>query len=879
VPRAGSWLRAGLRAAALACSAACAAPQAAALQLHRPSPDWRDQVLYFVMTDRFADGNPANNDQGAGEYRPGDGAYFQGGDLAGLRQRLDYIRGLGVTGLWITPPVANQWRDPVGAYAGYHGYWAENFTQVDRHLGSLDDYRRLSDSLHRRGMVLVQDIVVNHTGNYFGYGPDWTATDPARGYLPYTATPPVPRPSQPPFDLNDPREPAARQAGIYHWTPDVRDYNDALQEQTFQMSGLDDLATGNPVVRRALRHSYGHWIREVGVDAFRVDTAYYVAPDYFNDFLRSRDPKAPGVLEVARRTGRRNFHVFGEGFGIDRPGDDTQARKIEGYMRGPQGEALLPGMLNFPLYGALGDAFARGRPPAELGERIDSMMRVHRRPHLMPSFVDNHDVDRFLAAGSEAGLKQALLALMTLPGIPVIYYGTEQAYTAQRAAMFAAGVGSGGRDRYDTQAPLYRAIAELTALRRTHRVLSRGMPTVLHGNAARPGALAWRMDTRAGRAGAGSVFVVFNTADGDSLLPGLDTGLAPGTVLRGVHGLQGRPADLAVGAGGRLSLPLAPRSGQVWVAGARQGVPSAGAARVTLDTAAGAADTVELQSGDFTLGGTARGVAALQLVVDGDLSRATTVVPAADGRWQAVVDTAEMVDANTRHSVVAWAGDGAVSPALRFQVRRPWQTVVNQPDPAGDDHGPDGRTTYPTDLGWGSRGLMDLRHLRVETAGGALRLVLTMNEISTTWNPANGFDHVAFTVYVELPGRDDGATVMPLQHGTLPGGMRWHLRLRAGGWSNALHGFEGASADMEGRPVTPAATLAVDRGVRTVSLTLPAAALGRLPSLRGLRLFVTTWDYDGGYRALGPVAGPYSLGGGAADGPRVMDDSGIVTLP
>ena len=872
--------RAGLLAATWMVLAGPLLAAGPALKRHVPSPDWRDQVLYFVMTDRYADGDPRNNDQGAGEYRPGDDSRYQGGDFAGLLQRLDYIRGLGVTGLWITPPVANQWLDPAGTGAGYHGYWASHFMQVDPHLGSLDDYRRLADALHRRGMTLVQDIVVNHTGNYFGYGPDRTAADPTRGYLPHAGTPPVPRPSQPPFHLNDPRDPAARRAGIYHWTPDVRDYNDAVQEQTYQMSGLDDLATGNPLVRRALRRSYGHWIREVGVDAFRVDTAFYVPPDFFADFLHARDAQAPGVLEVARRTGRHRFHVFGEGFGIDRPGEDTQVRKIEGYMRGPRGEPLLPGMLNFPLYGALGDAFARGRPPAELGERITRMMQVHRQPHLMPSFVDNHDVDRFLAGGSEAGLKQALLALMTLPGIPVIYYGTEQGYTAQRAAMFAAGAGSGGRDRYDAQAPLYRAIRELTALRRTHRVLSRGVPTVLHGNAARPGALAWRVDRRAGRAAAGSVFAVFNTADGDSLLPGLATGLAPGTVLRGVHGLQGRPSDLVVGADGRVSLPLAARSGQVWVAGTQRATPARPVAEVGLaPAAAGAPGALERHAGDFSVGGVAPGVAALQLVVDGDLAGAVNVTPDAHGRWQAVIDTSAMIDPGVTHEVVAWAGGAGVSAPRQFQVARPWQTVVDRPDPVGDDHGPDGRTTYPTHPGWGPARQMDLQHVRVDTAGGALRLVLTMNQISTTWNPPHGFDHVVFTVYVELPGRDDGETVMPLQHGTLPEGMRWHRRLRAGGWSNALHTHVGAGADVEGTPVTPGATLAVDRAARTVSLTLPAAALGRLPSLSGARLVVTTWDYDGGYRALGPVAGPYSMGGGSADGPRVMDDSGVITLP
>ena len=139
---------------------------AQALKLHVPMPDWRDQVIYFAVTDRFADGDPRNNNQGAGEYGPGQRNRYQGGDLKGLTQRLDYIRSLGATTLWITPPVAQQWLNPSGDYTGYHGYWAENMLQVDKHLGTLADYRALSHGLHSRGMYLVQDIVVNHMGNF-----------------------------------------------------------------------------------------------------------------------------------------------------------------------------------------------------------------------------------------------------------------------------------------------------------------------------------------------------------------------------------------------------------------------------------------------------------------------------------------------------------------------------------------------------------------------------------------------------------------------------------------------------------------------------------------------------------------------------------------
>jgi len=868
--------------------------------LHVPSPDWRDQVIYFVMTDRFADGNPRNNDQRAGEFGAGQRSRYNGGDLVGLTRKLDYIRGLGATAVWITPPVANQWANPSNDYYGYHGYWAQNFMQVDAHLGSLADYQRLSHGLHRRGMYLVQDIVVNHTGNYFSYGERWQRGQPAEGWEGHTGSPPVSRPTQKPFDQNDPRDPRQRKAAIYHWTPDVKDYNDKEQELDFQMSMLDDLNTENPVVRRALRQSYGHWLRKVGVDAFRVDTAFYVPPDYFADFMDAKDARAPGMNRVARQTGRRQFHVFGEGFGIDRPGEDKQTRKIESYMTGPGGKKLLPGMLNFPLYGAFNEVFARGRPPVELGARITAMMKLHRQPHLMPSFVDNHDVDRFLVGGNEAALRQALLAMFTLPGIPVIYYGTEQGFTEQRASMFATGWGSGGKDRYDTQAPLYRAIADMATLRRRHPVLSRGAPTVLRANAAAPGVLAWTMappqPSRQGRQEQrpgqrqeqrqqAPMLVAFNTADSDALLDNLQTGFPEGSLLKPAYGLQGLPEPLRVGSEGRLSTVLPARSGRVWVldGAAPQPAVAAGPAQT-----AGAPPTlaplpVTEAVSDFLASGSAPAGRRLQLVLDGELATAQTVQADAQGRWQAQVDTASMIDPGVMHSLTLWDAErGIASESRSFRVQRQWLLAADVEDPAGDDSGPSGAYQYPTDPSWGANRQMDLRRVRASTSGGALRLDLQTTQTTHTWNPSHGFDHVLFTVFIELPGVAhglDSATVMPLQNSQLPEGMRWHLRLRVGGWSNALFSARGASADHEGSPAAPGASIQVDRAQNKVSLSFPAAALGRLPSLSGAKVYVTTWDYDGGYRAIGPTAQGYSMGGGPAHAPKVMDSSAVIRLP
>jgi glycosidase len=847
--------------AGLTAAAAAAEPPA----VPAGAVDWRDQVVYLVMIDRFADGDPTNNDQGQGEYDPADPRKFSGGDLAGLRQRLDYIRGLGASAIWITPPVANRWWSDAAQFGGYHGYWTKDFMAVDAHFGSLDDYRGLAAAMRARDLRLIQDVVVNHVADYHGWRGAHDPADPARNFELRPEADGSTAPLRPPFDRNDARRPEHRRAGIYHWNPQIRDHADPLQQQTWQLADLDDLNTSNPEVMRALRESYGYWIREVGVDAFRVDTAFHVAPEFFEDFVHADDPQHPGMMRAAP-AGQAPFFLFGEGFGVDRPYEDTMARKIETYVRGPAGQPRLPSMINFPLYGTLGDVFARRHPTGELGHRIESMMRVHADPWRMPTFIDNHDVDRFLAGSDEAGLRQALLALMTLPGIPTIYYGTEQGFREQRAAMFAGGHGAGGRDRFDTDAPLYRYLAEVAALRREHRVFSRGTPTVLAANAAAPGAIAWKMRYEGVEA-----LVVFNTADHPTLLDNLDTGLPAGTVLRPLYGLAAAPETLRVIAGRPLHLTLPPRSAMLWTtAGTAADSPPGAGSPITLDPAPAST------TGDLALSGRAPGRQTVQVVVDGDLAAARTVPVDRDGRWRATVATDDMIEPGIEHRAVIWdTHSQQASAAHAFRVDRAWTRVAAIDDPAGDDTGPDGRYVYPLDDGWRKHRPGDLRGAEVWRSGDALRLRIRLPTLVQEWNPLLGFDHVAFTVFIELPGRPGGATVLPQQNATLPDGMRWHLRLRAHGWSNTLFTAEGTSATHEGTAAGQAARLDVDGDTHTLAWTLPARALGGAglegDALAGARIHVTTWDYDGGFRALAPEAGATTFGGGPADGAKVMD--------
>jgi glycosidase len=869
------------------------------LKLHVPSPDWRDQIIYFLMTDRFEDGNPQNNDQGVGLYNPQKESHYSGGDLLGVKKRLDYIQGLGATSVWITPPVANQWWN--GSYGGYHGYWASDFSKVDAHVGTLKDYQQLSDALHRRGMYLVQDIVLNHTGDFFRYK-NWNAQDPANGYEPNAQSVPMKAPLQAPFNLNDPRNPAHRKAGVYHWTPDVRDYNNQHQERNFQMAGLDDLNSESPLVRKALRESYAYWIRHVGVDAFRLDTAFYVPPDAVQDFLYAKDAKHPGIRKVAQQTGRKDFFTFGEGFGIDKAGETQNMRKIESYVRDPKGAPVMQGMLNFPLYGSVGDVMARGRPTQELAARIQNTLKLHSDPHRMLSFIDNHDVDRFLKGANEVALRQSLALIMTLPGIPTLYYGTEQGFKEQRAAMFAKGYASGGVDHFNPQSPLYTYIKSLSALRKQNKVFSRGVPTLLRDDAAGPGVLAYRMD-HAGQ----SAWIVFNTSDQEVLLDNLDidkdkpNSKLPRTV-KGVWGMEGSqfkmPAEWVFitqdSISPKVTLRLPPRSTQIWTADRMRSAGPSNQQAVRPGTT-----TPSLQNPlhhqlpyqwpsnmpkqvaqDFEIEGPWQGAPNPDiqgsLIINGQLQNAMPLTLSPDGRtWKVKVDTSAWADA-TPQRLVLLARDSktqnilAVSEPKLVPFEKQWTLRAEVRDPKGDDAGPQAQYQYPQDPSY-LPGTFDMESLEVWEANRSLRLKVKMGALNRSWNPANGFDHVAFTFFIGKPDAAGSLRVMPLQQDTLPNNMHWHYRLRVHGWTNALFGTQGASAQSEGQTLTQTAKIKVNSEERSIQFELPPSLLTDLPSLKGLKIFLNTWDYDSGYRKLSPQGGPSQMGGGQADQPLWMD--------
>ncbi len=845
------------------------------LLLHVPSPDWREQVIYFVFTDRFDDGDPTNNDQGANEYDPSKTSHYSGGDLQGIIDQLDYIQGLGATAVWITPPVANMWWDPLAQFGGFHGYWARDFTKVDEHQGTLATYQALSDALHRRGMYLVQDIVTNHTGNFFAWTGPFDPQNPEANFALNTGAKPTAAHEQSPFDQNDLRDAADRAAGIYHWTPAIADYNDPVQEKTWQLSDLDDLATENPVVRKALRQSYGDWIRNVGVDAFRIDTAKFVELDFWNDFLHGTDATAPGIHAVANATGRDGFLAFGEVFQASEPMDDAGDRIVTSYLGTPQAPGL-DAVLGFPLYEEISRVIGGGLPTRYLGYRLTRVTdpTLYRDPHLTPNFLDNHDVQRFLATASLPAFEQALALLFTVPGIPVVFQGSEQGFGETRASMFAAGWMSGGSDHFDTTSALYQLVKSLSAARRSHKVLTHGDLEVLADNPSGPGIIAYRRAL----AGEHSALVLINTAEEDVLVVGLPTGLAAGTQLDEVLALR-VDAVPSVGRDGELMMVMPPRSVSVLVDKGEVVTPPNPTVTLVVDTPIDG----QTFTADVVVTGTVTPAStSLRMVLDGYLGRALTITPAADGTWSATIPVSLMPYGNNPHTLVVYAPDAKeASPLMHFTTNTTFEgEVVTVPDPVGDDVGPTGTYTYPQDATFAVGRSMDIEQLVIEAGPTTLRLRFTVGELSTVWNPSNGFDHLCFNVYFDVPGTV-GMTMLPKIQATAPSDFAWDFAHFGAGWSNALYKTDGATETEWGGAVPGRPTITTNAPTRTITFEYRASTFG-LETWAGVKVYATTWDFDGidaRYRPLSETGGLWNMGGGAATDPYIMDDVGPVTIP
>jgi len=362
-----------------------------------------EDVMYLIMPDRFANGDPANDEpaEARGSHDRSKPRAYHGGDLRGIREHLDYLKELGVTTLWLTPIVKN------GATEDYHGYGAVDLYAVEPHLGSLREYQELTAAAHQQGMKIVFDIVPNHMGPKHPWVskaplPDWfhgTAQRHMNSSAPVSGTfyGGAENPGHDRFEaIVDPHAPPR--------------LSRSLTEGWF-VGILPDMNTENPVVAQYLLQNAVWWAESSGLDGFRVDTFPYVSRQFWARWhagLRRIYPQLTTIGEVFHPDASVTSFFAGEQKRYD--GIDTGVSTL----------------FDYPMYFVLRDVLLDGAPAGRIADvlRHDSL---YPRSDALVTFFGNHDVARFASApgSSAAKLKLAFGLVLTLRGIPQLYYGDE----------------------------------------------------------------------------------------------------------------------------------------------------------------------------------------------------------------------------------------------------------------------------------------------------------------------------------------------------------------------------------------------------------------------------------------------------------------------
>ncbi|MFD7831519.1 pullulanase-type alpha-1,6-glucosidase [Kitasatospora sp. NPDC059803] len=491
-------------------------PSDAALAATAGRHDLSREQFYFVLPDRFANGDPANDTGGITGGRldhgfdPADKGFYHGGDLAGLIQRLDYIQNLGTTAIWMAPIFKNKPVQGSGdqASAGYHGYWITDFTQVDPHFGTNDQLKDLIAKAHARGIKVFFDVITNHTADVIddaeqqhgyrsvgayptldadGNPVDETAIADAgapwprltKDSFPYTPVfrKPADATAKTPSWLNDP--------ALYHNRGDSTFVGESATEGDF--SGLDDLDTQNPRVVKGFEKVYQQWVKDAGVDGFRIDTVKHVNMAFWQQW-------APALKDFAAKQGNKKFFMFGEVYSGDPAITSPYVTK-----------GKLQATLDFPFQGAARGYVSQGGSAKNLADVYGQDYRyttADTDAYELPTFLGNHDMGRFgsfLLADNPGADEATLLKKDRLGtelqfltrGQPVVYYGDEQGFTGAggdqdaRQDMFASktpsyngdrvlGGPSGPADRYGQGGALYQDVAALAKLRRDNPALADG---------------------------------------------------------------------------------------------------------------------------------------------------------------------------------------------------------------------------------------------------------------------------------------------------------------------------------------------------------------------------------------------------------------------
>ncbi|MFD8792790.1 pullulanase-type alpha-1,6-glucosidase [Streptomyces vinaceus] len=677
---------AGVIAAALAVTLLPALPAAAAAPPAPPSDaklaaeparhDLTREQFYFVLPDRFANGDPRNDTGGLAGGRletgldPTDKGFYQGGDLKGLTDRLDYIKGLGTTAIWMAPIFKNQPVQGKGAdvSAGYHGYWITDFTQVDPHFGTNADLERLIDKAHAKGMKVFFDVITNHTADVVDYR-EQSYSYLSKGAFPYLTKDGVP------FDDSDyadgkrkfpavdaesfPRTPfvpdAKKNLKAPAWLNDPTMYHDR-GDSTFagessdqgDFFGLDDLWTERPEVVSGMEKIYEKWVKDFAVDGFRIDTVKHVDTGFWTQWATALD-------QYAAQRGRKNFFMFGEVYSADTAVTSPYVTR-----------GRLDATLDFPLQDAIRAYASQGAAAPRLGSVLADDYRYttdKANAYEQVTFLGNHDMGRFGSflkqdrpgAGEQELLDRYRLAnelMFFSRGNPVVYSGDEQGFTGAggdkdaRQPLFGTRIAdyldddqlgtarTHASDAYDPGHPLYRQISALSKLTKDHPALRDGVQSERLSDGS-VYAFA-RTDARTR-----TEYLVASNNAAEARTVELD---APaGARYRTLYGGAGQ---LRASAAGKLTVTL-PALGSVVLQGAAPLAAPAVKPALTLKAPApGAAGTVEL-SADVTGGG---------------LNRVVFAAQTGTGKWQ-VLGSADHAPYKVTQHVTAPAGT-----ALRYKA-------------------------------------------------------------------------------------------------------------------------------------------------------------------------------------------------------------------
>ena len=490
-------------------------------------------AVYFVVTDRFVNGDPGNDqrDQGGpdpalhtfdrptpGAEASGDNIGYLGGDFRGLLDSAGYIADMGFGAVWLTPIVDNPDEaftggDPMDSDAffkdrgktGYHGYWGVNFFELDEHLPSPGlDFAALTAGLKRQGLLTVLDIVANHGSPSFTMPvdqPKFGEIHDADGSLV------ADHQNLAPEDLDPAGNPLH---AFFHAEPDLA-----------QLSNLDDT---NPAVLDYFVRAYSQWIDQ-GADAFRIDTIRHVPHPFwkaFSDAIRARHP---------------GFFMFGEAF-------DHEADNIAPHTWAENGGISV---LDFPLKERLVDVFGRTDEGFEhLAERLYLVDGPYANPYELMTFYDNHDMPRMDA--SDEGFIDAHNWLFTARGIPVIYYGSEVGFERGKGEH-AGNRNYFGQARIDAAIghPIRESLGRIARVRAATPALQRGLQLNLELQGGR--AAFYRVLQHGGQAQI--ALVLLNKSDAPAGFA-IDRWLEPG---RWRSALDGRIVDVGAGGALRASVP------------------------------------------------------------------------------------------------------------------------------------------------------------------------------------------------------------------------------------------------------------------------------------------------------------------------------------